>query len=495
MHKKYPRQLLRETVTGIDGYPLYRRRSSEDGGQSLIIKIRNNDIDVDNRWIVPYNPLLSKTFKAHINVEYCNSVKSVKYICKYVNKGSDMAIFSLQNRSDEITQYQMARYISSNEAVWRILGFPIHERYPTVFHLSVHLENGQRVYFTEATARSRASLPPATTLTSFFNLCSTDFFAKTLLYSEVPKYYTWNASTKKFIRRKQGKQVEGWPNIFSSDALGRIYTIHPQNAECFYLRLLLINVPGPTSFQHLRTVNGELCPTYRDACQKLQLLETDSHWEITLADAASSNSPFQIRTLFAIILTTCFPSNPIDLWNKFKTYMIEDILHRERTSTNNTMLEISDEMTNEALILLENNCLRINNKTLAQVGMVSPNRSGNEENDQDFRRETGYSLNGLKTFLSINEPQLQAEQRVVYNIIMDAVMLENGGLFFLDAPGGTGKTFLITLLLAKIRSQKNIALAVASSGIAATLLDGGKTAHAALKLPLNIHLAEYPTAT
>ena len=57
----------------------------------------------------------------------------------------------------------------------------------------------------------------------------------------------------------------------------------------------------------------------------------------------------------------------------------------------------------------------------------------------------------------------------------------------MDAPGGTGKTFLISLILARIRSQNHIALAIASSGIAATLLDGGRTAHSALKLPLNVH--------
>jgi len=56
----------------------------------------------------------------------------------------------------------------------------------------------------------------------------------------------------------------------------------------------------------------------------------------------------------------------------------------------------------------------------------------------------------------------------------------------LNAPGGTGKTFLISLIIAKIRSNNGIALAVASSGFAATLLDGGRTAHSAFKLPLNI---------
>ncbi|XP_036329431.1 uncharacterized protein LOC118741539 [Rhagoletis pomonella] len=62
-----------------------------------------------------------------------------------------MAVFGVGNvaaQLDEINQYHLGRYISSNEAVWRILSFSIHERHPTVVHLAVHLENKQRVYFT-----------------------------------------------------------------------------------------------------------------------------------------------------------------------------------------------------------------------------------------------------------------------------------------------------------------------------------------------------------
>ncbi|KIH44087.1 hypothetical protein ANCDUO_25899, partial [Ancylostoma duodenale] len=203
--KKYPREFIQETQTGNDGYPLYRRRKPEEGGFTAIVKVRVNnqqtEIEVDNRWVVPYSPLLSKMFEAHINVEYCNSVKSIKYICKYVNKGSDMAVFRLENENgalDEIMQYLMGRYASSNEGVWHILSFSIHERYPPVVHLSVHLENGQRVYFTADNAEERAANPPNTTLTAFFLLCQQDAFARTLLYPEVPKYYTWNTSRKVF---------------------------------------------------------------------------------------------------------------------------------------------------------------------------------------------------------------------------------------------------------------------------------------------------------
>ncbi|GFQ88734.1 helitron_like_N domain-containing protein [Trichonephila clavata] len=70
--KMYPRDLLAKTITGNAGYPLYRRRSTEDGGKSITLKVLNNTIDVDNRWVVPYSPLLQKTYNAHINVECCN---------------------------------------------------------------------------------------------------------------------------------------------------------------------------------------------------------------------------------------------------------------------------------------------------------------------------------------------------------------------------------------------------------------------------------------
>ena len=147
--KKYPKEFILHTQFGKDGYPSYRRRKPEDGGKQAKVGIQ----EVDNRWIVPYCPLLSKTFNAHINVEFCNSVKSIKYVCKYINKGSDAATFAIQdNTNDEVTQYQVGRYISSNEAFWRIFGFPIHERHPAIQQLSVHLENGQRIYFTAETA-------------------------------------------------------------------------------------------------------------------------------------------------------------------------------------------------------------------------------------------------------------------------------------------------------------------------------------------------------
>ncbi|GFQ81149.1 ATP-dependent DNA helicase [Trichonephila clavata] len=187
--------------------------------------------------------------------------------------------------------------------------------------------------------------PPTTILTEFFTLCRIDTFARTLLYSEVPTYFTLNKSNlRNFKRHKQGRAVQGHLHLYSPDALGRLYTVDPNNTECFYLRLLLINVRGPTSFQELKTVNGHVCATFREACQKLNLLENDAHWDISLADASNTAQPQQIRTLFSFKLTTCFLANSKDLWEKYKDYMSEVILHRMRRINSNPNIQFTSNI-------------------------------------------------------------------------------------------------------------------------------------------------------
>ncbi|GBL69568.1 hypothetical protein AVEN_32798-1 [Araneus ventricosus] len=92
--------------------------------------------------------------------------------------------------------------------------------------------------------------------------------------------------------------------------------------------------------------------------------------------------------------------------------------------------------------------------------------------------------------METNKPRLTEDQRSAYEAVMNLIAEGNGGILFLDAPGGTGKTFLINLILAEIRSKRHIALSVTSSGIASILFDGGRTAHSALQLPLNVAQTE-----
>ncbi|XP_065642306.1 uncharacterized protein LOC136073936 [Hydra vulgaris] len=113
--KKIPKEFNPCTVAIFNGYPNYRRLDN-----SRVVIIKGNQ--VDNRWVVPYNPWLSKKFQAHINVEACMSIKSVKYLYKYVYKGHDCAnvVINESVDHDEINTYLDCRFVSAPEALWRI---------------------------------------------------------------------------------------------------------------------------------------------------------------------------------------------------------------------------------------------------------------------------------------------------------------------------------------------------------------------------------------
>ena len=95
------------------------------------------------------------------------------------------------------------------------------------------------------------------------------------------------------------------------------------------------------------------------------------------------------------------------------------------------------------------------------------------------------------------ETQMNDEQRLIFKRISDKLYGEalrqedSKSCFFIDAPGGAGKTFVCNALLALVRSHGDIALACASSGIAATNYKGGRTIHSRFKCPIPIG----PTST
>lgn len=130
--------------------------------------------------------------------------------------------------------------------------------------MAIHLENGQRVYFNKNTLAQQISDPKKTTLMGFFDLCVKDKFASTLLYVEVPQYFLWNNTTRCWDIRKEGIPVEDYSGYVKSTAIGRIYTVHISNFECFCLRMLLNVRRGPTSFEDLKHYNGMNYNSYHE---------------------------------------------------------------------------------------------------------------------------------------------------------------------------------------------------------------------------------------
>ena len=205
----------------------------------------------------------------------------------------------------------------------------------------MHLENGHRVYFTEENAEEVAETPPETKVTAFFKLNNEDPFARSLLYNEIPAYYTWDTQSKMFKRRRLGAVVEGEDGVRRADALGRVYTVHLRHAECYLLRLLLHTVRSARSFCDLRVVDAYECETYRQACQLLGLLQSDNQWRWSLEEACQSRMPGSIRHLFAMLLSYCEVSNPLALWEAFKETMAEYYLHLASQHVGNDELGFS----------------------------------------------------------------------------------------------------------------------------------------------------------
>lgn len=140
----------------------------EQGGnmvkRTCKIDIRNVEVDVDNRWVIPYSPFLSRKFDCHLNVELCISrVGGIKYLFKYITKGRDRVTLEIVNEKvvyDEIKKYQDARYVIASEAFWRLMGYEYVQREPPVIRLDLHLDGQHTVYFQEgneaaANARQR----------------------------------------------------------------------------------------------------------------------------------------------------------------------------------------------------------------------------------------------------------------------------------------------------------------------------------------------------
>jgi len=232
-------------------------------------------------------------------------------------------------------------------------------------------------------------------------------------------------------------------------------------------------------------------PLLNPRVDPLGLLEDDEHLYAALEEAALCQSPHMIRDLFTIILVFCQVTDPLCLWDKFKEYLSEDFKIRLERQDSVDAEHLADVVLNKCLLVIEDAVLALNGQPLKEYGLPQPSNSEQFDN-REYLKETSYDLVALEDVVRKNEESLNDEQKFAYNQIITSVNNNEGRIYFLEAPGGTRKTFLINLILAKVRSTRDIALAVVSSGIAATLLEGGRTAHATFKLPLNLTTSVTP---
>jgi hypothetical protein len=461
----YPRTFSETTLQGEDSYPIYRRR---DDGR----RVRIRGAVLDNRWVVPYNPYLLMRYNCHINIEVCSSIKAVKYLFKYIYKGHDRASFVIEAAGenvviDEIREYRDARFISPPEAIWRIYSFNLSEMSPPVLQLQVHLPNMHLVRYEDSDNLDNVlhmESSSKTMLTEYFRMNAVDIYARNFLYKEFPEYFVWDSSCKSWRRRKQ-KRIQ----------IGRLVSAQPAEGERFYLRILLNHVRGATSFEDLRTVEGVIFSSFREAAEKRGLIEADGSISDCLSEAATFRMPSALRRLFATILVFCEVTNVRELWDKHFEAMGEDFRAES----------VNAEVTEQMVLKDLRNLLYSMGKDIQNFDL--PRLLDTNDLESLSWREVSdeMSIGIEKEHLDLYNT-LNIEQRLAFDEIMENVLHHKSKIFFIDGPGGTGKTYLYKALLAKVRSMGLIAIATATSGIAASIMPGGRTAHSRFKIPINI---------
>jgi hypothetical protein len=83
----------------------------------------------------------------------------------------------------------------------------------------------------------------------------------------------------------------------------------------------LNNVPGATSFNDLRLVDGVILSTFHEAIERRSLIAANNTLDKSLIEAIEWMMPYALRRLFAIILVFYEPSNVFGLWEKHKGTM------------------------------------------------------------------------------------------------------------------------------------------------------------------------------
>ncbi|KAK4385560.1 hypothetical protein Sango_2680000 [Sesamum angolense] len=254
--------------------------------------------------------------------------------------------------------------------------------------------------------------------------------------------------------------------------IGRIYIVFPYEGERFFLRILLNHVKGPRSFEEMLTINGVTYATFKEAAQRRGLLQEDDYVRQCLHEARSIRMPASLRRLFVSILVFCQPVGVRHLWDEFYPYMVEDYAISSSTDTsvhiNRLLLEIRRLL----------HCYR---RQLSEFDLA-PIR---EDSDSPLPRmiQDEFSVHiPVEDLQSIDK--LNDNKKCAFDAIKGAISCNQSVIFFIDGPGGSGKTFLYRVILEYSRANNHIVIATTTSGITATLLPGGRTAHSRFKIPL-----------
>ncbi|CAH1433232.1 unnamed protein product [Lactuca virosa] len=186
-------------------------------------------------------------------------------------------------------------------------------------------------------------------------------------------------------------------------------------------------------------VNGEICPSFRDACYALGLLDDDKEYIEAIKEASQSGSGYYLRFLFATMLLSHNLSSPDVVWENTWVYLSDGILYNQQQRLKSPDLSLNeDQIKNLALFEIEQILLRNNSSLKKFTRMPLPDAdSVSSSNNRLISEELDYNIPNLKNEFDQLSIALTSEQQNIFDDIMTAINNNEGGVFFVYGYGGT----------------------------------------------------------
>ncbi len=180
------------------------------------------------------------------------------------------------------------------------------------------------------------------------------------------------------------------------------------------------------------------------------------------------------------ILAFGIPGELCMLWDKYKEHVCDDCkVALQRRDIVESSIE---QIESWALHFLRDAFAKFN-KTLEEFGLSTPSIAFDWlETNHLLEVERDYNVEVLQAEVVMAIESLNDGHHVAYDDVINAYATHHAKVIFINGSSGTGKTYIENLILNVVRSCGDIALDVASSGIAALLLLGGRTTHSYLKI-------------
>lgn len=392
---------------------------------------------------------------------------------------------SLDERVDEIEDYWQGRYLSAPEAMWRMLGFHIQKKDPSVTALPIHLPESRRhrQYSRRNGSESTISkldryfLRPNGTFIYHDLPRSFDSVTYTEYYSlfRLAAYDESKDDNLRYFRERTNSVDSPQMHVILRDDpnahLCRLYTAKPSDGELFYLRTILQNRPV-RSFDDALTVDDVKLASYQEAAAAAGLFTTHTEAALAMMEAVTTlRTPQQMRMLFAdMLLNDCVPS-PLTLWTEFSEAMSFDHLTRHN---NNADIALNHTLSDIQSYLDEHGT------TLDFYGLPSPHFH-RQETSLEIER-WGSNVDALTTRATAAYRRFNAMQKQIFDTIWSAISSNSPLCLFINGKAGTGKTTIINVLCDAIRGRGGIILPTATSAFAAQLYLGGRTTHSTFKV-------------